>query len=65
MSMLGGGEEAIMKQCRTPDIIADAAYTILTRDSKSFTGNFYIDEDIMKDEGITDLEKYACVPGTE
>ena len=63
MSMLGGGEDAIMKQCRTPDIIADAAYAILSKDSKSYTGNFCIDEDVLKEIGETDLEKYACEPG--
>ncbi|XP_071799762.1 hydroxysteroid dehydrogenase-like protein 2 [Asterias amurensis] len=65
MSMLGGGEDAIMKQCRTPDIMADAAYAILSKDSKSYTGNFCIDEDVLKEIGETDLEKYACEPGND
>lgn len=62
MKMLGGGEE-IANQCRIPDIVADAAYVILTKDSKSFTGNFCIDDNILKEAGVTDLEKYSCVPG--
>ena len=39
--MLGGGG-GVSKQCRTPDIMADAAYVMLTRDARSFTGNFVI-----------------------
>ncbi|XP_031564328.1 hydroxysteroid dehydrogenase-like protein 2 isoform X2 [Actinia tenebrosa] len=62
MKMLGG-EEAI-KQCRTVDIMADAAYVILTRDSRSYTGQFLIDEDVLRDVGVTDMEPYACVPGS-
>ena len=41
MEMLGGGG-GVSAQCRTPEIMADAAYVMLTRDSKSFTGNFAI-----------------------
>ena len=41
MEMLGGGG-GVSKQCRTPDIMADAAYVMLTRDARSFTGNFVI-----------------------
>ena len=46
-----------------PDIMADAAYVMLTRDSRSYTGNFAIDEDILKEIGVTDLEQYTWVPG--
>lgn len=60
--MLGGGPE-IKKSCRTPDICADSAYAILTKDSKSFTGNFCVDEDILRKEGVTDFTQYACEPG--
>lgn len=56
-----GGDEA-MKKCRTPDIIADAAYWILTQSSKEVTGNFFIDEDVVKRAGVTDLSKYAIDP---
>jgi len=63
MKMLGG-DDAI-KQCRTVDIMADAAYVVLTRDSRSCTGQVLIDEDVLEDVGVTGFEKYACVPGKE
>lgn len=47
---------------RTPDIVADAAYSILIKDPKQVTGNFFIDEDVLIENGITDLVQYACVP---
>lgn len=50
--------------CRTPEILADAAYIILNRPSKEATGNFYVDDEVLASEGITDLDKYAVVPGT-
>ena len=50
--------------CRKPEILADAAYAILNRDSKSATGNFYVDEEVLREEGITDLDQYSVVPGT-
>eukprot|EP00058_Branchiostoma_floridae_P015092 XP_002600580.1 hypothetical protein BRAFLDRAFT_276673 [Branchiostoma floridae] len=61
MDMLAGVDA--QKQCRKPDIMADAAYVVLTRDSKSYTGNFVIDEDVLKEEGVQDMDQYACVPG--
>jgi citronellol/citronellal dehydrogenase len=51
------------KLCRTPDILADAACAILNRDSRKHTGNLYIDEDVLAEEGVTDLGKYAVTPG--
>jgi len=51
--------------CRKPEIMADAAYEILNRDSKSNTGNFYIDEQVLKEAGITDFDHYSVVPGTK
>ncbi len=51
--------------CRTPEILADAAYLILNRESKSCTGNFFVDDELLASEGITDLEKYSVVPGTK
>ena len=51
--------------CRTPEILADAAYIILNRESKSCTGNFFVDDELLASEGITDLEKYSVVPGTK
>jgi citronellol/citronellal dehydrogenase len=50
--------------CRKPDILADAAYAILNRDAKTSTGNFFIDEEVLRAGGITDLDKYSVVPGT-
>jgi citronellol/citronellal dehydrogenase len=57
-----GGEEAIGGS-RTPDIVADAAHAILTRPSRATTGNFFIDDEVLAAEGITDLARYAAVPG--
>lgn len=50
--------------CRTPQILADSAYLILNRKSTECTGNFFVDEEVLASEGITDLEKYSVVPGT-
>jgi citronellol/citronellal dehydrogenase len=50
--------------CRTPEILADAAYVILNRESKGCTGNFFVDDEVLASVGITDLEKYSVVPGT-
>ena len=52
------GGEVMMAKSRTPEIMADAAYIIMKRDSKKFTGNFCIDDEILNSEGITDLVKY-------
>jgi citronellol/citronellal dehydrogenase len=62
LAMLGGVVQP--EQCRTPEILADAAHAILTRDSKSCSGNFFIDETVLAEEGITDLDHYAVSPGT-
>jgi citronellol/citronellal dehydrogenase len=51
--------------CRTPEILADAAYFILTSDSKSTTGNFFIDDTLLGEHGVTDLDKYAVTPGNK
>jgi citronellol/citronellal dehydrogenase len=50
---------------RTPDIMADAAYEILTRDAKTCTGNFFIDDEVLQTAGVTDLGKYAVTPGND
>jgi citronellol/citronellal dehydrogenase len=50
--------------CRTPEILADAAYLILNRDSKDCSGNFFVDDELLASAGITDLEKYSVKPGT-
>ena len=57
-----GGEEA-MKRCRKPEIMADAAHAILIRDSRKCTGNFFIDDDVLREEGVTDFDQYAVTPG--
>jgi citronellol/citronellal dehydrogenase len=59
-----GGEET-MKRSRKPEIMADAAYAILTKPSRSFTGNFCIDDEVLRSVGVTDLEQYSCTPGSE
>lgn len=60
-NLLGG--DALMKMSRTVDIVADAAYYILSKSSAACTGNSFIDEAVLKNEGIPDLEKYAVTPG--
>ena len=51
--------------CRTPEILADSAYIILNRNSKECSGNFFVDDEVLASEGITELEKYSVVPGTK
>ena len=51
--------------CRTPEILSDSAYIILNRNSKECSGNFFVDDEVLASEGITDLEKYSVVPGTK
>lgn len=62
-NLLGG--EAAMAQSRRPEIMADAAHAILVRDSRQATGNFYVDDEVMAEEGITDLAPYSYVEGAE
>ena len=61
VNMLGG--DMMMPASRKPDIMADAAYHILTRPSRECTGNFFIDEDLLRSAGVTDFEPYAVTPG--
>jgi citronellol/citronellal dehydrogenase len=51
--------------CRKPEILADAAYFILTSDAKANSGNFYIDDELLAAHGVTDLDRYAVKPGTK
>lgn len=51
--------------CRKPEILSDSAYIIFNRLAKECTGNFFIDDELLASEGITDLEKYSVVPGTK
>ncbi len=62
-NLLGGDE--MVERSRKPEIMGDAAYFILRRDSKIATGNFYIDDEVMASEGITDLSHYAINPNLE
>ncbi|MCP1383661.1 SDR family oxidoreductase [Runella salmonicolor] len=52
-----GGEQSIQR-CRKPEIMADAAYEILTKHSRECTGNFFIDEEVLRESGITNFDKY-------
>jgi citronellol/citronellal dehydrogenase len=58
------GGDAMMKASRTPEIYADAAYEIITKPSRQYTGQTLIVEDVLRDAGITDFSEYAAVPGT-
>ena len=53
------------EHCRKPEIMADAAYMVLTSEAKSITGNFFIDDEVLRDAGVTDLDAYAVVPGSK
>ena len=50
---------------RSPEIMADAAHAIFMKDAKQCTGNFFIDDEVLQAEGITDLDKYAMTPGNK
>jgi citronellol/citronellal dehydrogenase len=50
--------------CRKPEIMADAAHAVLTRDSAACTGNFFIDDAVLAVEGVNDLERYTAIPGS-
>jgi len=51
--------------CRKPEILSDSDYIILNRPATDCTGNFFVDDELLASEGITDLDKYAVVPGTK
>jgi citronellol/citronellal dehydrogenase len=61
-NLLGGDE--VMAHSRTPDIMADAAHAIFSRSSRECTGNFFIDEDLLRQEGVTDFDQYLVTPGS-
>ena len=52
-------------KCRTPEILSDAAFLILTSDAKATTGNFFIDDELLARHGATDFDKYSVTPGTK
>lgn len=51
------------RHCRNEDILADAAYLLLSKKAMHFTGNFVIDDEVLAEGGVTDLQKYSIVPG--
>ena len=51
------------RNCRTPQIVADAAHAVLVRDARGFSGNFLIDEDVLREAGTSDFDRYAVEPG--
>jgi citronellol/citronellal dehydrogenase len=59
-NLLGG--EALMRQARKPDIVADAAYAVFAKPARQFTGNFLIDDTFLAENGVTDFEKYRADP---
>lgn len=61
LNILGG--DTLKSLSRTDAIMADAAYAILTKPSRECTGNFFIDEDLLRTEGVSDFSKYAVTPG--
>lgn len=59
-----GGDESI-RRARKPEIMADAAHAILTKPSREFSGNFCVDEDVLRSAGVRDFDRYAVAPGAE
>ncbi len=59
-----GGEEA-MKRSRKPELYADAAYAVVTKPSREYTGQMLLCEDVLRDEGVDDMDRYAYVAGSE
>jgi citronellol/citronellal dehydrogenase len=62
-NLLGGTD--VVNRSRKPEIMGDAAHAILIRPSTECTGNFFIDDDVLKAAGVTDLDKYAVTPGAK
>ncbi len=61
-NLLGG--DRVMAASRTADIYADAAYAVITKPAREYTGQTLIVEDVLEADGVTDFSKYAAVPGT-
>ena len=59
-----GGDDSV-RRCRKPEIVADAAYAIVTRPSRECTGQFFLDEDVLRESGVSDLSSYAVDPAAE
>lgn len=58
------GNDEALRACRRPDIMADAAYEIVTRPARATTGNFFIDDAVLYESGVRDFDAYACDPAT-
>jgi citronellol/citronellal dehydrogenase len=63
LAMIPGAREQL-DHTRKPEIMADAAHAILTRDARSTTGRFFLDEEVLRQAGIDDFDRYAVKPGT-
>ncbi len=66
----GGGQSSgrrgeLLSRSRKPEIVADAAHAILTRPARACTGNFFIDANVLREEGVEDLSSYAIDPSRE
>jgi len=57
------GERVRAENCRRPEIVADAAHAILTRDAATCNGNFFIDEEVLRTDGVSDFDRYAVEAG--
>ena len=53
------------KRGRKPEIMGDAAHAVLSRDPRTCTGNFFIDDEVLRESGVTDLDQYAVTPGNK
>jgi len=60
-NLLGGS--ATVRASRSPEIVADAAHAVLCRPSRELTGQFFIDEDVLRSTGVVDFDRYAILPG--
>jgi citronellol/citronellal dehydrogenase len=63
LAMIPGAREQL-DRTRYPTIMADAAHAILTRDARTTTGNFFLDDEVLQEDGVTDFSRYAVKPGT-
>jgi citronellol/citronellal dehydrogenase len=61
LQMIPGAD---LRKCRKPEILSDAAYLILTSDARTTSGNFFIDDTLLGQHGVTDLDRYSVTPGT-
>ncbi len=62
LAMIPGAREQL-ERTRRPEIMADAAHAILIRDARSTTGNFFLDDEVLRETGVTDFDVYAVKPG--